>query len=274
MNIDAHVHFWKYSADQYPWIDKSMKLLKQHYLPQNLQLTLSRNDIQGVVAIQAVDTTVESRFLAELAQTHPLIKGVVGWVDFTGDRLQEDLEELKEYSVIKGFRHQLQAEKQDYFTHPKFLSGVAKLEQFNFTYDIVVKAYQLPWLHTLLEKNPNIRFVLDHCGKPDIANNELTEWRKSIEPLAQYPNLYCKLSGLFTEAKWKEWSASDFYPYLDTVFRSFGTDRLLFGSDWPVMLLSGIYVQWKSLIEKYMENEPIEIKDRVFGLNAIDFYRL
>lgn len=274
MNIDAHVHFWKYSADQYPWINKNMKLLKQHYLPQNLQLTLSRNDIQGVVAVQAVETTLESRFLAELAATNPIIKAVVGWVDFTGENLIKDLEELKEYKVIKGFRHQLQAENQDFFNNPAFLKGIAHLEAYQFTYDIVVKSHQLSWLHPLLQQNPNIQFVLDHMGKPNVAKNEWDSWKKDIELLAQYPNLYCKLSGLFTEARWKEWSASEFYPYLDLVFQNFGMDRLMFGSDWPVMMLSGIYVQWKSLIEKYLENETIEEKEKIFGLNAIRFYDL
>lgn len=274
MNIDAHVHFWKYSAEQYPWMDKSMKLLKQHYLPQNLQLTLSRNDIQGVVAVQAAETTLETRFLAELSYTHPIIKGVVGWVDFTGENLLKDLTELKEYGVIKGFRHQLQAENQSFFSDSIFLDGLAHLEAFNFTYDIVVKAHQLSWLQPMLERFPNIRFVLDHCGKPNIAQKEIEEWKKGIELVAQYPQVYCKLSGLLTEAKWKEWSASEFYPYLDVVFKSFGNDRLMFASDWPVMMLSGIYVQWKSLIEKYMENETIEEKEKVFGLNAIQFYGL
>jgi L-fuconolactonase len=155
-----------------------------------------------------------------------------------------------------------------------FQHGVAQLKNYNQTYDVLVYHNQLPAVAEFVTLFPEQRLVIDHCAKPDIRTKNITEWKRWMSEIAKHPNVYCKLSGLFTEAVWKEWEASDFYPYLDVVFEAFGTDRVLFGSDWPVILLSGIYVQWKSLLEKYMERIKEEEKEKVFGLNAIRFYEL
>ncbi len=272
MQIDSHVHFWKYDAAKYDWINKNMKLLKQHYLPQNIALTLSRNDIQGVVAIQSIPEMVESRFLAELATNYPIIKGVVGWVDLTSDRLDKDLLELAEYPAIKGIRYDLQSKDEAFFNAPDFVNAIGQLKAFNYSFDILVASHQLPWLNTVLSAHPEQKFVLNHCGNPPLQGSSLDSWSKEIENLARFPQLQCKLSGLFTRTNWKEWSAAEFYPCFDVLFQSFGIERLQFGSDWPVLLLSGIYVQWKSLIEKYMEHYIPEEKAMVFGENALRFY--
>src|SRR4029077_6262398 len=130
--------------------------------------------------------------------------------------------------------------------------GMAELKKYNYTYDLLIYHHQMEAAAEFLEQFPEQKIVIDHCAKPDIRKRDIDSWRILIKEMAKQTNLFCKLSGLLTEAAWKNWSAGDFYPYLDTVFDAFGTDRLMFGSDWPVMLLSGIYVQWKSLIEKYM----------------------
>lgn len=274
MTIDSHVHFWKYDKKRYDWIDNTMKTLQQDYLPEHLALTLKRNDIDGVVAVQAIQEEYETHFLVELAKTHPVIKGIVAWVDLQADNVAERLQFFSQYPIIKGYRHVVQGEPLDFLARENFRRGVRTLQAFNYTYDILIFHYQLRPALDFVRAFPEQPFVIDHCAKPDIRHHNIEEWKTLMKEMARFPNVCCKLSGLFTEANWKEWSPADFYPYLDVVFDAFGVDRLLFGSDWPVMLLSGIYVQWKSLLEKYMEHFEPEDREKVFGGNAIQFYNL
>ena len=271
--IDSHVHFWKYDKKRDAWME-GMKILQQDYLPQHLSLTLKRNEVDGCVAVQADQSELETHFLVELSKTHPVIKGVVGWIDLQSEKIEERLEYFSQYKIIKGYRHIAQGEPAGFLLRDKFLKGIAALQPYNYTYDVLVYHHQLKDAVEFVSKFPEQKFVVDHCAKPDIKNKKIDDWKTLMSEMAQNPNVYCKLSGLLTEAKIKEWSAGDFYPYLDTVFKAFGTDRLMFGSDWPVMLVSGIYIQWKSLIEKYMEDFPQEEKEKVFGLNAMQFYGL
>ncbi|WEK36571.1 MAG: amidohydrolase family protein [Candidatus Pseudobacter hemicellulosilyticus] len=274
MTIDAHVHFWKYNKQRDNWITNDMKILREHYLPEQLDLSLRRNGIDGVVAVQASQEEVETRFLCELAATHPVIKGVVGWIDLQSPQIAERLQHFAQYPAIKGYRHIVQAEPDNFLLRPDFQRGIGALQPFNYTYDLLIYPRQLPNAIQLVGQFPDQPFVIDHCAKPEIRNHKLAEWEPLIREIALQPNVHCKLSGLLTEAAWKQWSAGDLYPYLDVVFDAFGTNRLLFASDWPVMLLSGIYVQWKSLIEKYMEQLTEEEKENVFGTNAVNFYHL
>ena len=271
MVVDAHVHFWEYDRKRDTWMD-DMKILQQDYLPQTLQPTLKRNDVDGVIAVQASQAELETHFLVELAKTHSFIKGVVGWVNLRDEKINERLEYFSQYPVIKGWRHVLQGEPDNFMLEPEFLRGIKALQPFGYTYDILIYHHQLRAALELVAQVPEQPFIIDHCAKPNIAEKKINEWGRLMREMATQENVYCKLSGLFTEAKWKQWSAAEFYPYLDIAFDAFGTDRLLFGSDWPVMLASGIYVQWKSLLEKYMENLPLEEKAKVMGENAERFY--
>ena len=273
MVIDSHVHFWKYDKKRDEWM-KSMKILQQDYLPSTLAPTFKRNEVDGCVAVQADQSELETHFLVELAKTYPIIKGVVGWIDLKASNIDERLEYFSQYTIIKGYRYIVQSEPNDFLYKQEFHRGIQALLRYNYTYDVLIYHHQLKPAIDFVSKFPDQKFVLDHCGKPDIKHKKIEDWNTLITELASFPNVYCKLSGLFTEADWKEWSAGDFYPYLDTVFKVFRTDRLMFGSDWPVMLAAGIFVQWKSLLEKYMENFPDEEKQKVFGLNAIAFYNL
>ena len=274
MIIDTHVHFWKYDKVRDAWITNDMKILRQDYVPAHLIPTLKRNDVDGCVAVQAGQSEYETHFLVELSKTHPEIKGVVGWIDLLNKNLEERLQFFSQYNIIKGWRHVVQSEPDDFLLRADFQNGIRALQLYSYNYDILIYHYQLKAALEFVSKFPEQKFVIDHCAKPDIGKKDIEEWKRSINEIAKHTNVYCKLSGLLTETRWKQWSPADFYPYLDTVFEAFGTDRLMFGSDWPVMLLSGIYVQWKSLLEKYMENFVEEDRLKVFGENAIQFYSL
>jgi L-fuconolactonase len=274
MVIDTHVHFWHYDKKKDAWITDKMKTLQEDYLPQTISGTLRRNGVDGCVAVQADQSEFETLFLKELSDTHDIIKGVVGWVDLQSEKLEERLHYFSQFNIIKGWRHIVQAEADDFLLRPAFQRGVSLLQAYNYTYDILIYPRQLKAALEFVSKFPGQKLVIDHCAKPEIAAKKIDDWAALMGEIAKHPNVYCKLSGLFTEAKWKEWSPAEFYPYLDVVFKAFGTNRLLFGSDWPVILLSGIYVQWKSLLEKYMEHFDEEEKEKIFGGNAVRFYNL
>lgn len=271
--IDAHVHFWQYNKQRDNWME-DMKLLQKDYLPGTLSSTLKNNRVDGCVAVQASQEELETHFLVELAKTNPFINGVVGWVDLQKEDIEQRVEYFSQYSVIKGWRHIVQSEPDDFLGRKNFQRGVKTLQRYNYSYDILIYHQQLKPALEFVSAFPDMKLVIDHCAKPDIAHKKIDDWKALIEEIAKHPNVYCKLSGLLTEAKWKEWSPADFYPYLDVVFEAFGTDRLLFGSDWPVILVSGMYIQWKSLLEKYMEGFTPEDRAKVFGDNAIRFYNL
>ncbi len=274
MTIDTHVHFWKYDKVRDAWITNKMKTLQQDFLPQTIAGTLRRNGVNGCIAVQADQSELETLFLMELSKSHDIIKGVVGWVDLQNEKIEERLDYFSQYEVIKGWRHIVQGEPDDFLLKPAFQRGVNALRSYNYTYDVLIYPKQLKAALEFVSKFPEQKLVIDHCAKPEITTRKIDEWTALTKEIAKSPNVYCKLSGLFTEAKWKEWSPAEFYPYLDVVFEAFGTDRLLYGSDWPVILLSGMYVQWKSLLEKYMEDFDKEDKEKVFGRNAVRFYNL
>jgi L-fuconolactonase len=274
MIVDSHAHFWKYDKVRDAWITDEMKILRQDYLPAHLLTTLKRNEVDSCVAVQASQSEYETHFLVELSKTHPEIKGVVGWVDLLNKKLEERLQYFSQFNIIKGWRHIVQAEPDDFLLREDFQRGITALSPYNCTYDLLVYHHQLKPTLSFVSKFPKQKFVVDHCAKPDIGKKNIQEWSVLIKEMAKHPNVHCKLSGLFTETKWKQWSAGDFYPYLDVVFEAFGTNRLMFGSDWPVILLSGMYVQWKSLLEKYMENFSEEDRLKIFGENAVNFYQL
>ncbi|MGV3765356.1 MAG: amidohydrolase family protein [Chitinophagaceae bacterium] len=271
--LDTHVHFWKYDKVRDAWITDDMKLLQQDYLPQQLQLVLNNNGLNGCIAVQADQSEVETRFLVELARKYSFIKGVVGWIDLLNPDLDQRLNHFLEFPEIKGWRHVAQGEADDFLSRKEVINGIRTVTEAGYSYDILIYARQLPAAIQLVNALPEANFILDHCAKPDIRNKEIEGWAKGIREIAQHPGVSCKLSGLFTEAHWKQWSPADFYPYLDVVFEAFGTNRLMFGSDWPVILVSGMYVQWKSLLLKYMENMDDEMIEAVMGGNAQRIYR-
>ena len=272
--IDAHVHFWKYNKIKDGWITNEMKVLQKDFLPVDLAKEIKENDLEGIVAVQAHQTEDETMFLLNLAEKNPIVKGVVGWIDLQNKNIEKKLLYYSKQPLIKGFRHIVQSEPEGFLLNHQFLNGIRYLNDFQFSYDILIYENQLKEAIEFVNKFPSQKFIIDHCAKPSIKNKSIIQWKQLLKEVAENQNVFCKLSGLITEARWNQWNEEDLYPYFDSVFDYFGTDRILFGSDWPVILLSGNYLKWKNLLKKYMNQFSSQENQKVFRENAIEFYNL
>src|SRR6266852_9241167 len=252
-----------------------MALLQRDFLPEQFAEECAANGIDASVAVQADQSEDETMFLLDLAKKSSRIAGVVGWVDLLSPRVSDRLEHFSHFEKLRGFRHVAQAEKDDRFlAREDFVKGVAQLRQFGFTYDILVYAKQLPAAIELVARLPEQHFAIDHLAKPEIKARKTAPWAAQMREIAQNKNVFCKVSGLVTEADWHKWKPEDFKPYLDAVFDAFGPERLMFGSDWPVCLLAASYRQVKQLIEDYVDLYSSKDKEKIFGSNAMRFYGL
>lgn len=272
--IDAHVHFWKYHAAKDAWITDDMRLLQKDFFPNDLVSLLRENNVDGIVAVQADQSENETQFLIDLSKEFSFIKGIVGWTDLQSAHVEERLNFYSQQKIIKGFRHIIQGEAKGFLQKEKFLNGVRALQLFDFTYDLLIYENQLREAIEFVNKFPDQKIIIDHCAKPSIRGNKIEKWKDGIKEIAENENVYCKVSGLITEAVWNQWNENVLYPYLDVVFEYFGTKRLLFGSDWPVMLLSGTYSGWMQFLQKYLEQFPQKEIQNIFTNNAIQFYSL
>ena len=277
--VDSHQHFWKYDAEEYPWIQRDWPIRKS-FLPEDLKPLLTAQGFDACVAVQARQTFEETIWLLELAQKNPFIAGVVGWVNLlaeNGKAVAAQLERLDERhrSKLVGVRHVVQDEPDDAFMlRADFLRGIQSLKEFGLTYDILIFPKQLPAAIQLVRRFPEQSFVLDHIAKPVIREGRLDDWQGQIRELAKAPNVMCKLSGMVTEAPWKNWHPDNFKPYLDVVWEAFGEDRLMVGSDWPVCLLSAEYAQAIWLVKDYVKQFGLDAFAKVMGGNATRFYKL
>ncbi len=273
MRIDAHQHFWHFNPARDRWITDEMAVLRRDFLPHHLVPELLAHGFQGCIAVQTDQSEAETLFLLDLANQHALIQGVIGWVDLCAGNVAERLDSFSKYPKLSGFRHIAQAEPDDRFLlREDFRRGIEYLGEFGFAYDILVYERQLPAAIELVSRFPGQRFVIDHIAKPSIKIKRYLPWGRYLALIAQNPNVYCKISGLVTEADWKQWRADDFKPYLDLVFESFGVERLMFGSDWPVCLLASGYGQVVQLIDDYTLSLSTLDRSKIFGLNAAHFY--
>jgi L-fucono-1,5-lactonase len=273
--IDAHQHFWKFDPVRDSWITEDMKDIRRDFYPYDLLPSLQESKMDGCIAVQASASESENYFLIQEAEKNDFIKGIVGWVDLTNPHLLERLSFYHQYAEkVKGFRHIVQAEPDDFLLREDFCRGIGLLQQYNFTYDILIYHQQLPATIRFVEKFPEQPFVIDHLAKPLIRLQRLELWATHMKTLAQFPNVYCKISGMVTEADWHHWKEEDFYPYLDVVTQAFGTKRLLFGSDWPVCQVAANYERVIGIIENFYQSYSPEEKSDIFGGNAISFYHL
>ena len=273
VTIDSHQHFWRYDAARDGWITDSMTLLKRDFLPKDLEGECNANGIDATIAVQAEQSEAETLFLLELAEGSKRIAGVVGWVDLRSPRVEERLQFFSQRERLRGFRHIAQAEPDErHLVSRDFRRGIARLREFGFTYDILIYPRQLAAAIELVTQFPEQRFVVDHMAKPEIKAGSREPWATGMRTIAQNSNVYCKLSGLVTEADWNHWKPEDMIPYLDVVLEAFGPKRLMFGSDWPVCLLAAGYGHVKQLVESYVEVNAAEHKHDIFGGNAKRFY--
>lgn len=275
MHIDAHQHFWIYKAEDYDWIDESMVRLRRDFLPGDLAPERHRAGFQGSIAVQARQSLEETRWLLELADGDPSIMGVVGWVDLGSPEARSQLAAFARNSKLVGVRHIVQSEPDDHFLMgDDFLRGIALLEKFDLTYDILIYPQHLPVAAQFVERFPKQRFVLDHLAKPHIKAGEIEPWATGVRGLAKFPNVYCKLSGLVTEADWQNWKPEQIVRYLDVAFGSFGAERLMIGSDWPVCLVAASYENAMGVVKNYLHQFSSEIRENVLGGNARRFWKL
>lgn len=275
MRVDSHQHFWRYTPAEYGWIDDSMAALRRDFLPAELRREMEGVAMDACIAVQARQTEGETRWLLEIADAHPFVAGVIGWADLQADDAAEQLQRFVGHPKLVGLRHIVQAEPDDRFMlRPAFCRGLSLLEERNLTYDILIYPKHLRTAAELVARFPRQRFVLDHVAKPEIRKSEMRDWADGLRAIASFPLVFCKLSGLVTEADWTRWTASDIRPYLDIAYECFGADRLLVGSDWPVCTVAADYHRTIALVDDYMCDKPAAERDAVMGGNAARVWRL
>jgi L-fuconolactonase len=273
--VDAHQHFWKFDPVRDSWITEDMAVIRRNFGPEDLQPVLEQHGFDGCVLVQSAETEHENEFLLEQARKHDFIRGMVGWVDFFAESLEEQLAQYASSVKLKGFRYILQGAKdRALMLRPEFMQGIRKLLQHGFTYDVLIFPDQLKYTAEFVAAFPDQPFVIDHMAKPYIKDGKIDEWKRDIEAVAKHENVCCKVSGMVTEADWKNWKKVDFTPYMDVVVEAFGTDRLMYGSDWPVCLVAATYGEMLSIVQDYFSAFSNEEQDAVFGGNAVRFYNL
>lgn len=275
MIIDAHQHFWIFDPVRDAWITEEMNAIRRNFLPADLAPVLQANGVDGCVAVQADQSEAETDFLLQLASENNFVKGVVGWTDLRSARLDERLDYYAQFPLLKGFRHIVQGEPDPAFLlREDFCKGVKALARHDFTYDILIYPHQLPAAVQFVEKFPEQRLVIDHLAKPYIKKGEVKGWEENMRAIGRHEHVYCKLSGMVTEADIRNWKQADFTPYLEVALEAFGPDRLMFGSDWPVCLVAADYPQMKKIVTDFIGTLTPAEQARIMGGNAAAFYKL
>lgn len=273
--IDAHHHLWRYSKEEYGWIGPGMEEIARDFLPDGLESELGACGVSGSVVVQARQTLDETEWLLMLAERSAWIRGVVGWAPIADRHFPADLEKLRTSNKLKGLRHIIQAEPDDEFIlRQDFNAGIKALGGSGLVYDILIYDRHLPAAIRFVDRHPNQVFVLDHLAKPRIKERVLEPWRTNLLELGKRENLYCKLSGMVTEADWADWAASDLRPYVHAALEAFGPARLMFGSDWPVCLLASSYDRWYRTAEDLLSELSESEKKLVLGAVAARIYSL
>ena len=274
MTIDAHHHLWKYSAAEYGWIAPEQRVIRRDFLPEDLEPLMHHFGIEGTVAVQARQTLEETTWLLGLGEKHPLIRGVVGWVPLTdGAGVKRSLQQFAGNRRLRGVRHVIHDEPDPrYILRKDFNEGVSALREFGLRYDILIFERHLPAAIEFVDRHPNQTFVLDHVAKPRIKDKIMSPWDRNMRELAKRQNVYCKLSGMVTEADPQRWTPADLRPYIDVVLAAFGPRRLMYGSDWPVMLLAGDYARWYGTVTNAIAKLSKAEQDRIMGGTAAEAY--
>jgi L-fuconolactonase len=273
--IDAHHHLWRYTPQEYGWIDEEMKALRRDFVARDLIEAMATAGVDGTVAVQARQTLDETRWLLDIAEDCDAIRGVVGWAPIAGEEFPACMEEFDGRAKLKGLRHVIQGEKDEhYILREDFNSGIRTMLGSGLVYDILIYERHLEDTIHFVDEHPNQVFVLDHIAKPLIAGGVIEPWATRMRELGQRENVWCKLSGLVTEAKWDAWTPGTLRPYLDVAVEAFGPQRLMAGSDWPVCLVASTYAQWWSVLRDYFAAFSETEQAAIFGGNATEVYGL
>jgi len=275
MIIDSHQHFWEVGRFDYRWMTPELKVLCHDYLPAALGPILADNGVGQTILVQASNSIDETEWLLSQAESNPFIAGVVGWVDLQRPDVGRQLDQFASRGKFKGVRHLVESEPaDDWLTQDVVVKGLSELAQRNLSYDLLVKPWHLKFARQVVERVPQLRFVIDHVAKPPIKTGEIDQWAPGLKDLAGAPNVWCKLSGLVTEADWANWRVEDLRPYVDQALEYLGPARLMFGSDWPVCLLAASYEQVLEGFQTLLADLSHEDRELIFAKNAAAFYRL
>jgi len=274
MKIDAHQHFWKYSAAEYGWIDDQMSIIRRDFLPPDLEREIRNAGVDGVVSVQVRQTLEETRWLLTVAAQNDFVKGVVGWVPLTEPSIRDELDLLRSNPRLRAVRHVVQDEPDGYLLRKDFNAGVSVLQEMGLAYDLLIHERQLPEATRFVDQHPYQVFVLDHLAKPRVKGDRLDPWRQRVRELARRENVYCKISGLVTEADFKAWTEAQLQPYLETVLEAFGPTRLMFGTDWPVCLVACPYGRWFEIVSRFAASLSSDEQASLFGQTAALAYGL
>lgn len=275
MRIDAHQHFWRYDPEQYGWMNDAMRVIQRDFLPEDLKREMVAAGIDKAISVQARQTLEETRALLEFARQYEFIAGVVGWVPLIEPDVGRTLDEFTDYPKLCALRHVLHDESDAFYMLRKdFNAGIRALRGYGLAYDILIFERHLPQTIQFVDQHPDQIFILDHLAKPRVKDDQISPWKENLERLAERPNVYCKISGLVTEADYAKWTEEQLRPYLDVVLSAFGARRTMFGSDWPVCLVAAEYGRWVSIVEKAIGRLSPSEQNRIWSETAIEAYGL
>lgn len=273
--VDSHQHFWKFDPVRDNWMEPGkMEAIRKDFLPADLKPIIDQYKVDATVAVQADQSLDETDFLLEQANKNDFVAGVVGWIDLKSSSLQSSLKSYQDSTSLVGFRHITQSEPKGFMTDPTFLEGVTTILEQDYRYDVLIYWHQMEEAIEMIRALPEKLMVLDHIAKPNIQDGRILKWKKSMKELAEFEHLYCKISGMITEAHWQYWTENDLRPYIDVAMETFGPDRCMFGSDWPVCTLAGSYGQVISTLRSYLSSFTKSEQSRIMGQNCLDFYGL
>ena len=276
--VDTHVHLWHPKQLRYPWL-KQVPALNRPYLLEDYTTAHDNLEVESIVFVQCDthpdDGLKETAWVTSLVATEPRIRGIVAWAPLEeGQQVAPFVEKLAEENLVKGIRRLIQGESVDFCIQPNFVNGVKTLAKYGLSFDICIFHPQLANAVRLVEQCPNVQFVLDHIGKPDIKNQLFDPWKQELKTLAEFPNVHCKISGLVTEADQETWTPADLQPYIDHVIACFGFGRVMYGSDWPVSTLASDYKRWVHTLQVAVAGCSDDELRKLFHDNAERFYRL
>ena len=275
MIIDTHHHFWQYNTDDFGWINDEMKVIRRDFLPAHLHTEISQTGVDGVISVQARQCIEETEWLLKFARGNNFIKGITGWLPLIDSKVDQLINKYAYDKNLKGLRHVIHDEPDDQFIlREDFNRGVSYLKRYNLVYEILIFEKHLPYTIQFVDNHPNQLFVLDHIAKPKIKDNIISPWKENIKELAKRENVFCKISGMVTEADFKSWTEEQLKPYVDVVLEAFGPKRLMFGSDWPVCLVATEYKKWVELVKKFIGGLSDDEQKNILGRNAVEVYRI